>query len=49
MPGFDDLFAHNMDEVLQEIFLFLEPAALHAARQVRFGPSWNSDLQNFDI
>ena len=34
MARFNDLFLHNMDEVLQEIFLLLDPTSLHAARQV---------------
>ena len=39
MARFNDLFLHNMDEVLQEIFLLLDPTSLHAARQVRASDS----------
>jgi hypothetical protein len=35
MVGFQDLFAHNMDEVLQAVFLLLDPGSLHVGRQVR--------------
>jgi len=34
MASFHDLFSHNMDEVLQEVFLLLSPGCLHRARQV---------------
>ena len=39
MARFNDLFLHNMDEVLQEIFLLLDPTSLHDARQVRASDS----------
>ena len=39
MASFHDLFSHNMDEVLQEVFLLLSPGCLHRARQVTFD-SW---------
>ena len=39
MARFNDLFLHNMDEVLQEIFLLLDPKSLHDARQVRASDS----------
>jgi len=39
MARFNDLFAHNMDEVLQEIFLLLDPTSLDAARQVKASDS----------
>ena len=56
MAGFNDLFLHNMDEVLQEIFLLLDPTSLHAARQVRASDSragWTNPSPNlsssFDV
>ena len=39
MARFNDLFLHNMDEVLQEIFLLLDPTSLHDARQVNASDS----------
>ena len=53
MGRFNDLFSHNMDEVLQEIFLLLDPTSLHAARQVRASDSiagWtNSSPKLFNV
>ena len=50
MARFNDLFLHNMDEVLQEIFLLLDPTSLHDARQVRASDSsagWTKVVTKF--
>ena len=38
--GICDLFQQNCTEILQRIFLYLDPASLHKSRQV--SPQWNS-------
>ena len=38
--GICDLFQRNCTEILQRIFLYLDPASLHKSRQVC--PQWNS-------
>ena len=44
MGRFHDLFLRNMDEVLQEIFLLLDPTSLHSARQVKASDSSSGQM-----
>jgi len=44
MDIFSKFFQHNMDEILQKIFLMLDPDSLHCSRQIN--KQWNEFILN---